>query len=51
MGKLRAAQRKLAQIVAKRRLGEQKIVAQGQCAGTALAAAYAASNKQLAMWN
>lgn len=41
LGKLRAAQGKLAQIVAKRRLSEQKIVAQVQGAGTALAAAYA----------
>jgi len=41
IGKLRAAQGKLAQIAAKRRLSEQKIVAQVQGARTALAAAYA----------
>jgi outer membrane protein TolC len=41
IGKLRAAQAKLAQIAAKRRLSEQKIVAQVQGARTTLAAAYA----------
>jgi outer membrane protein TolC len=40
-GKLRAAQAKLAQVAAKRRLSEQKIVAQVQGARTTLAAAYA----------
>jgi outer membrane protein TolC len=41
IGKLRAAQGKLAQVTAKRRLSEQKIVAQVQGARTALTAAYA----------